>query len=125
MDLRTGGRDADIDDEPGVLHVVKRMLERFGFDVLTASDGHQALKIFEQSKDDIRLVLLDIAMPRMDGLEMVDALTQRGVEVPVMMSSGSDEHLVLESKGLGTSISGFIKKPYRVDELREKLQCVL
>jgi len=114
-----------VDDEPSVLQVAKRMLERFGFDVLTASDGNQALEIFEQHKEDIRLVLLDIAMPRMDGLEMVDALRQRSIEVPVILSSGRDEYLVFKSAGLNTHNVEFIQKPYRVEELREKLRCAL
>ncbi len=114
-----------VDDEPSVLQVAKRLLERFGFDVLTASDGYQALAILDQQKESIRLVLLDIAMPRMDGLEMLGALNERGIEVPVILSSGRDEYLDLESTGLGSHIAGYIKKPYRVDELRKKLQSVL
>ncbi len=124
LEWRGSGVALVVDDEEIVSQVAGDMLERLGFDVITAADGDEALRIFDSRKEDIRLVLLDVAMPRVDGIDMVQELESRGADVPILLSSGKDEEEVLLRLRQDQKIAGFIQKPYRFSQLREKLRGV-
>lgn len=113
------------DDEECVRHLAKRMLERIGFDVVTAGDGCEAVEIFRNQSDRIVAVLLDLSMPHMDGEQASRELHRENDEVRVILSSGYAEQ-DLEDRFAGRGdIDAFIQKPYRLETLREKLQEVL
>jgi len=113
-----------VDDEEMVRSVAKRMLEHLGFDVLLAPDGVEALEIFRARLGTISLVILDLTMPRMDGIETLAALRGISDDVTVMLSSGYSEHEI-SKRFAGRGFSGFIEKPYRIIELGDKLRNVL
>ncbi len=113
-----------VDDEEMVRAVAKRMLEHLGFEVLLASDGVEALEIFRARLGTISLVILDLTMPRMDGIETLAALRGVSDDVTVMLSSGYSEHEI-SKRFAGKGFSGFIEKPYRISELGDKLRNVL
>ena len=77
-DWRASGGLLIVDDEESVRNVARNMIRRLGFDVFTAEDGIHALERFEALRSEIRLVLLDMSMPRMDGLETFEALRRIG-----------------------------------------------
>ncbi len=113
-----------VDDEETVRALGTRMLERCGFDVLTASDGAEALELFRRHQDDIVCVLLDLTMPHMDGDETFRNLRNIKKDVRVIMSSGYNEQEVT-ARVAGKGHVGFIQKPYRYEELVDKLRSVL
>jgi PAS domain S-box-containing protein len=115
-----------VDDEETVRVVGRRMLERLGFEVVIASDGRQALEIFDADPDRFVLVLLDLSMPVMNGTECLEQLRQRGrgAAVPVVLSSGYTEEEAT-SRFSRQGLAGFIQKPYRLQSLREKVQGIL
>jgi len=100
------------------------MLEHLGFTIITASDGVEAVEIFERCKDNIAVVLLDFAMPKMDGAEAFRALRAVRGDVRVLMSSGYSEEEAAE-RFAGEGLAGFIEKPYVMSALRAKLREVL
>ncbi|MCP5058852.1 MAG: response regulator [bacterium] len=77
-----------VDDQETVLRVGRRMLERCGYEVVTARDGREALERFAERQTEIALVLADLMMPRCDGRDLLKGLRARGSAVPVVLASG-------------------------------------
>ena len=110
-----------VDDEEMVVDVGKQMLERLGYEVLTAASGRDAVDIYKQNRDKIDLVLLDMIMPDMGGGETFDLLRQVNPEVKVILSSGYS----IEGKAqdiLSRGCNGFIQKPFSLNKLSQKLK---
>jgi len=109
-----------VDDEGTVRAVAQRILERAGFEVLVAHDGAEAVKLFKERSGEIKGVLLDLTMPRMDGEETLRALRGIRSDVCVVISSGYDEQEVAE-RFAGGEPTAFIQKPYQAGELISKM----
>jgi two-component system nitrogen regulation response regulator NtrX len=103
-----------VDDEPQILQVVSGILQDEGFEVVTAPDGETALKLVAEDTPD--LVLLDIALPGKDGLEVLQELKTRYATLPVVMISayGSVENAV---KATRLGAYDFIEKPPHADNI--------
>ncbi|MBL0211723.1 MAG: PAS domain S-box protein [Holophagaceae bacterium] len=113
-----------VDDEEAVLNAMGSALKLFGFQVLTAADGIEALEIFNAEAGRLKVVLMDLTMPRLDGATTFLAMQESHPEIPVILSSGYDEHDFSEAfqfKGL----AAFLQKPYQLKELRKVLYHVL
>jgi PAS domain S-box-containing protein len=108
------------DDEETVLAVGRRMLEHMGFDVLTAADGREAMKVFREHADQIVCVLLDLTMPHMNGVEVFREMRRFHPNVTVILCSGYNEQDAVQHF-IGKGLAGFIQKPYTLALLREKL----
>jgi len=113
-----------VDDEDTVRHVGRRMLEKLGFEVMTASEGREALEIFKDHGDQIACVLLDLTMPFMDGQECFREIRRIRQDVPVILSSGYNEQDATQ-RFVGKGLAGFIQKPYVSETLKVKLLEVL
>ena len=105
-----------VDDDESVRTVGKGMLERVGFDVLTAAHGREAVAVFRDHTERVDCIVLDLTMPQMDGEEAFRELRRIRKDVPIIMSSGYNEEEVTR-RFLGKGIAGFIQKPYRSEEL--------
>ena len=123
-DWRGSGTVLIVDDEETVCAVGKQMLDCMGFSVLTASDGHEAIKVFREHPDDIVCVLLDLTMPHMDGVEAFRSMRHLCPGVKVILCSGYNEQDATK-RFAGKGLAGFIQKPYDMAMLREKLTEVL
>jgi PAS domain S-box-containing protein len=77
-----------VDDEDTVLKVMRRSLEKSGYRVLPARDGEEGLEAFRAHRDEIHLVITDMAMPKMDGMQLVEEIRKTGSEVPIICTSG-------------------------------------
>ncbi len=113
-----------VDDEEIIRHMVSTMLEMFGFKVLMASDGIEALERYKQSADKIVCVLLDLTMPRMDGEQTFLQLRQMNPDLPIIISSGFGEQDIA-SKFIEKGLAYFIQKPYQMNKLEQKINEVL
>jgi PAS domain S-box-containing protein len=109
-----------VDDERIVRDTTREILERSGYDVLLAKDGSEAVSIFRNRCEEIKAVVLDMTMPRMDGTETLRELKKIKSEVPVILSSGY--HQGNEDQESNRAASGFIQKPYGPKILLEKLK---
>jgi PAS domain S-box-containing protein len=109
-----------VDDEEAVCAVGAAMLRALGFDVVTASNGIEALERYRGS-DEVRCVILDLTMPLMDGEETFREMKKLDPEVKVVLSSGYSEHDVTQ-RFVGRGLAGFIQKPYNLAALREVLK---
>jgi two-component system, OmpR family, KDP operon response regulator KdpE len=110
-----------VDDEPGILRVIKLELSGQGFRVLTASNGEEGLRMAEEHRPD--LVLLDIVMPEMTGLEVMRELRERS-NVPIIMLTAkrSETDKVM---GLEMGADDYLPKPFSLDELSARVRAVL
>jgi PAS domain S-box-containing protein len=106
-----------VDDEENVRYITSEFLTQLGFEVLVAKGGEEALKIYQQRRDTIDVVLLDYLMPDLDGVATFDGLKKMRPDCRVILSSGySEEEATRRFDGRG--LSGFIQKPYKIDKLR-------
>ncbi len=119
-----GGTVLVVDDEPSVLGVGRALLQRDGFTVLTAGDGEAALDVVDQVGPGLRVVLLDLTMPRRDGLSTLTALRERRPDLPVVLTSGYDHVDVAESVS-GLPRVTVLQKPFGRARLRAALRRVL
>ncbi|MFC1736353.1 PAS domain S-box protein [Candidatus Hydrogenedentota bacterium] len=123
-DWRGSGTILLVDDEEMLRTIGSFTLERLGFTVLTACDGQEALNVYREHTADIVCVLLDLTMPRMGGEETFHELCRLNDDVCVIMNSGYNEQ-EMEERFTERAPDGFLHKPYRSEELRNKLQMVL
>ncbi|MBJ6749221.1 response regulator [Geomonas anaerohicana] len=112
-----------VDDEEAIRSLGKEMLESLGYSVLTAEDGAVAIEIFQQRRDEVDCVILDLTMPHMDGEQALQLLRSLDPQVQVILSSGYSEQEITE-RFTGRGLAGFIQKPYRLADLGLKLQRV-
>ncbi len=110
-----------VDDEESVRAVGKRMLEKYGFTVKTARDGIEGLKVYQEMGESVVCVLLDLTMPHMDGEQTFRELRRINPNVKVILCSGYNEQDATQNFS-GKGLAGFLKKPYTLSKLREKLQ---
>jgi CheY-like chemotaxis protein len=110
-----------VDDEDIVRNLARVALQRRGYTVLTAENGQEALEIFQQHRDRISLVLLDLTMPVMGGEETLAGLQKIRRDVPVVLSSGYSEGEAMRLFA-GKGLTGFIQKPYPPSRLVDALQ---
>ncbi len=113
-----------VDDEERIRVVIKKMLGRMGFDVLTASDGGEGVEVFREHADEVVCVLLDLTMPHMDGEETFREMRRIRPDVKVILCSGYSMHSITQ-RFAGKELAGFIQKPYKMAALKEKLIAVL
>ncbi len=110
-----------VDDEPGILRLIKLELTTQGFRVITASGGEEALQAATEQQPDI--ALLDIVMPEMDGLELMRRLRERGpLPVILLTAKGSETDKV---RGLEMGADDYVAKPFSPDELSARVRAVL
>lgn len=132
--LEMGGKPADqwksqgtilvVDDEETVRTVSARLLESIGFKTILAQDGRDALEKYKNNQAEICLVLMDLTMPHMDGEQAFRELRKLKADVKVLLMSGFNEQDAI-NRFTGKGLSGFVQKPFKRDELQEKLRGIL
>ena len=109
-----------VDDEPSLRDTATKLLARMGFQVLCAADGEQAVSLFRLQADRISGVILDLTMPKLDGVQTFSAMRGIRPDVPVLVSSGYSQADV-NHRFAGLQINGFISKPYTLEGLRKAI----
>ena len=112
-----------VEDEEQVRLIARELLKMFGFTVLEAVNGKDALELYQQNAADITLVVTDMGMPIMDGYELFHKLKKLNPELPIIVSSGYGDAEVSSRIG-SDNIAGLISKPYNPTLLREVLKAV-
>jgi CheY-like chemotaxis protein len=113
-----------VDDEVSILSITSQTLQAFGYQVMTALNGADALAIYVQHKDEIAVVLTDMMMPIMDGAATVQALMRVNPAVKIIAASGlaANGGAVKES---GRGIKRFVTKPYTAETLLTAIRAIL
>jgi PAS domain S-box-containing protein len=113
-----------VDDEAGIREIAKSTLEAYGYNVLTAGDGTEAVALYAQNKEKVKVVVTDILMPHMDGPATIRALSKMNPHLRIIATSGLKDHnRVAETASLG--VTTFLVKPYTADKLLNAIAEVL
>ena len=123
-DWRGEGLVLVVDDEPSVRDLAALILERAGFSVVTASDGHEAVARFAEHAADICAVVLDLTMPGMDGAEVYQHLIEIRSDIRVIVCSGYNVQ-DFDARFGGERAALFLRKPFLPSELIDKLRAML
>ncbi len=113
-----------VEDEPAVLAATKAMLEHLNYQVLTATNGQKALSVYAEHKNEIALVLADMIMPKMDGVDLFEALQVQDHDIKVVMMTGyplGQDSLQTFTKG----IEGWLSKPIEFQQLAQAVSQAL
>ena len=113
-----------VDDEPDLLELVRDTLEMAGYTVITASDGEEGLKSISEDSPD--LVILDIKMPKIDGMEVLETVRKNPLlnELPIiMLTSLKGESMIKEAKEIGAN--DYIVKPFNQIDLLNRVKRVI
>ena len=113
-----------IDDEESIREITRSTLETFGYNVLTANDGTEALAIYADKKNEIAVVLTDMVMPFMDGPATIRALQRMNPRVRIIAASGLGAGQ-RAGEGVLEGVSVFLNKPYTAEKLLKTLAQVL
>ena len=113
-----------VDDEEGIREMTRKTLTRFGYQVLLAAHGAEAVGLYAQQRERIAVVLTDMAMPVMDGPATIIALRAMNPAVKIIGSSGLDTQAGLTDAGQ-PGVAHFIPKPYTAEVLLAALEKVL
>lgn len=110
-----------VDDEEDVVEVIQDRLEAYGFTVVTAGNGLEALKRLSMEKFDG--VFLDVKMPEMGGIEALEEIRKRDREIPVIIiTSSSTREAAIEAMAKGAN--EYVLKPFEWEELKAKIEKV-
>ncbi|MEQ8223141.1 MAG: response regulator [Candidatus Eremiobacterota bacterium] len=110
-----------VDDEDMLRESGKAILKRFGFNVITACDGQEAVEVYKKKSSEINCIIMDLSMPRMDGLTALKKIRQVNPGIKVILCSGYNEQMAIGNY-TGYGLAGFLQKPYEIEKLREKLK---
>ncbi len=113
-----------VDDEETIIDIIGMALKMFGYQVLFAKGGDEAIQVYRPQQGQISLVILDMLMPKMSGAMVFDFLKKINPEVRVLLTSGYnyDEDA---AKIIERGANGFIQKPFGVKELAKKIRDIL
>lgn len=121
---RGSGTVLVVDDEPTVRTVTARALRAFGFDVIEAADGVEGVDLFTAHQERVVAAMIDMTMPRMNGIETLQRIRELDPRVALIMMSGYSEQDTM-SRLADDSRAGFVQKPFELAALRETLRSFL
>lgn len=108
-----------VDDEEDILEVIQDRLEAYGFTVVTAENGLEALRKF--STEEFAGILLDVKMPEMGGMEALEEIRKQDTKIPIIIiTASSTENAALEAMAKGAD--DYLLKPFEWEELKAKIE---
>jgi PAS domain S-box-containing protein len=113
-----------VDDESAVREITRQTLEAYGYRVLLAADGAEAVTLYSKHQSDIALVLTDMRMPVMDGSTTIQVLMKMNPQVCIIAASGINSNSDI-AKAAGTGVRQFLPKPYTAETILRALHHVL
>ncbi len=111
-----------VDDEEDLRDLGTTLLNRFGYKVISAGNGKEALEIYQMEKDRIAIILLDLIMPEMDGRRCLAEVLQVNPNAKVIIASGYSES---EPASMAAGAKGFVQKPYNVRQFLNTIREIL
>jgi len=113
-----------VDDDYSIIEIGKEVIESLGYSVLVASSGHQAIDVFGAHKDEVDLVITDVVMPDLGGVQVMEEIRKINPNIKVLFSTGYDMKSNLENSVVPRDVE-ILTKPYRVETLKEILRSQL
>ena len=113
-----------VDDEEPIVLMIQKILERLGYQVTSRTSSAEALEVFKAKPDEYDLVITDMTMPNMTGLELAPRLGEIRSDIPIIMCTGFNE-TIDEDKAKNMGILAYIMKPVLIDEIAKTIRKVL
>jgi PAS domain S-box-containing protein len=113
-----------VDDDEDNLEIGRSILERFGYRLTTSSSSHQALTFFHRSDQSFDLVILDLSMPYMGGLEAISVLKAHHQDIKILIASGYGADAIVQ-EAIAAGALGFVRKPYQLADLVQTVRRIL
>ncbi len=113
-----------VDDEPGVKDLARDILKKYGYTVLVAGNGEEAVGLYAQKAGDIAVVLLDMVMPKMNGRQVFHRIREINPAAKVVVTSGYSHDRDADDL-LKLGAAGFVQKPYRMSDLLRMIETVI
>jgi PAS domain S-box-containing protein len=113
-----------VDDETAILDITRQTLESFGYKVITAEDGAEAIALYAMHRSEIAVVLTDMMMPVMDGAALIAALRRINPGVQIIITSGNNAN-VNAAKAANANVHHFLAKPYTAEVMLSTLSNIL
>jgi two-component system, cell cycle sensor histidine kinase and response regulator CckA len=110
-----------VDDEQALLEMSRVMLDSFGYHVLISSNGAEALRLFRQHSAQIAVLITDLMMPVIDGVELINAARQINPDLPVIITTGLGSELK-QNEATDFAASAVLTKPFKLEELLTSLR---
>ncbi len=111
-----------VDDEEVLRTVLHSILNTHGFDTIIAKDGLEAIKLYEENKDEISLAMLDMNMPCLDGGKVYERIRKDGQGIPILVMSGNDDREALPFQHSATENSDFLMKPFGMKDIKQSIE---
>ena len=113
-----------VDDEERMRKLIKDFLKTKGYEIIEAEDGEKALELFEDKKNNIALILLDVMMPKLDGWSVLRQIRQTDSNVPIIMLTARGEEQD-ELFGFELGVDEYISKPFSPKILVARVEAIL
>ena len=113
-----------VEDDPSIRRMTKKLLEQYGYSVLVAENGEDALLRFHDRRETIDLLITDVIMPKMNGRQLYESICAFKPELPIIFMSGYSADIMTE-KGFAQESINYLSKPLRPDVLFSKIREVL
>jgi CheY-like chemotaxis protein len=118
----SGGLILIVDDDEGVRSLGRAALMSAGYQVLTAGNGAEGLRMFERHREQLSLILMDVTMPELSGFDALGRIRASGSRIPVLLTSGYD---VDPAEAAAANSDGVLEKPYDIRQLLEAVRRAL
>lgn len=111
-----------VDDEPSIRELLSASLRFSGFEVITASNGTEAIEVIVDSQPD--LIIMDVMMPDIDGFTVTSRIRQEGIDAPVLFLTARDD---TQDKVMGLTVGGddYVTKPFSLEEVVARIRAIL
>ena len=113
-----------VDDEPCILEMMEIVLERLGYNTISAENGTNALEAYDRTPEEIGAVILDLTMPDVSGWEVAKELMARNPSIKIIISSGAADQYRKKTTKV-ENIAAFCPKPISITDLEGKVRAAL
>ena len=114
-----------VDDEEVLRMVLNSILSALGFETIVASDGLEAVRLYEANRDSVTLAIIDLNMPGLDGGEVFQKIREDGRRIPILVTSGLDDFDALPFDDFEKENSRFLMKPFGAGDVRKSIEKLL
>ncbi|RQD67917.1 MAG: response regulator, partial [Desulfonatronovibrio sp. MSAO_Bac4] len=113
-----------VDDDPDIREVTREMLETYGYNILTADSGEQAIEVYSSRGSSIDLVILDLNMPGIGGHKAMAEILEMDKKASILIASGYST-VGMASESIKSGAAGFLGKPFQMDEILSRIRSIL
>lgn len=113
-----------VEDEPEIMQITTKLLTHFGYNIFSTNNPLEAIKIVEENKGEIKLLITDVIMPDMNGMDLSKKIITIDPQIKILFMSGYTANII-ENRGALDEKTNFIQKPFPIEDLLRKIASIL